>query len=167
MVKIDLIEAQIGQLLRQKNLKLALAESCTSGLISHRITNVPGSSDYFLGGLVAYSYEAKEVWLGVSRSTLEKYGAVSREAVLAMARGARSSLKQHFLIEKVIGLSVSGIAGPGGGMPDKPVGLVWIGLSSHNAENAWKYQWHGTREDNKIQSAQTALELLLDYLKNY
>jgi PncC family amidohydrolase len=143
-----LLEDQIGELLTHKGLKLALAESCTGGLISHRITNVAGSSGYFLGSLVSYSYEAKEEWLGVKQSTLMKYGAVSRETVIEMAQGARASLQKHFPMESIIGLSVSGIAGPGGGMPDKPVGTVWIGLSAAGKE----------------ESANKALKILLEYL---
>jgi PncC family amidohydrolase len=162
----DLLEVQIGELLARKGLKLALAESCTGGLISHRITNVAGSSGYFLGSLVSYSYEAKEAWLGVKQSTLMKYGAVSRETVIEMARGARASLKKHFPMENVIGLSVSGIAGPGGGMPDKPVGTVWIGLSAASKEDAWQFLWKGNREENKEQSANKALQILLEYLIN-
>ena len=161
----DLLEVQIGELLIQKGLKLILAESCTGGLISHRITNVAGSSEYFLGSLVSYSYETKEEWLGVRHSTISIYGAVSRETVLEMARGARNSLKKHFPIEGVIGLSVSGIAGPGGGTPDKPVGMVWIGLSAEGSEDAWQFLWKGTREENKAQSAQKALEILGEYLR--
>jgi nicotinamide-nucleotide amidase len=161
-----LLEVQIGELLLQKGLKLILAESCTGGLISHRITNVPGSSDYLLGSLVSYSYETKEEWLGVRHSTLSIYGAVSREIVIEMARGARASLKRFFPIKRVIGLSVSGIAGPGGGTPDKPVGMVWIGLSAEDKEEAWKFLWKGNRGENKEQSAQKALEILLEYLKN-
>jgi PncC family amidohydrolase len=159
-----LLEVQIGELLTHKGLKLALAESCTGGLISHRITNVAGSSGYFLGSLVSYSYEAKEAWLGVKQSTLMKYGAVSRETVIEMARGARASMQKHFPMENVIGLSVSGIAGPGGGMPDKPVGTVWIGLSAASKEDAWQFLWDGNREENKEQSANKALQILIEYL---
>ena len=166
MNKHHSLEEQIGDLLQRKNLKLTLAESCTGGLISHRITNISGSSDYFLGGLVSYSYEAKETWLGVGWEILEKYGAVSRETVLEMARGARKSLIRYFPIETVVGLSVSGIAGPSGGIPGKPVGLVWIGLSGSREENAWQYQWKGSRAENKAQSAQAGLQILLDYLNN-
>lgn len=159
------IEQTIGQLLLQKKLKLALAESCTGGLISHRLTNVPGSSEYFLGSLVTYSYEAKEEWLGVKAETLARFGAVSRETVLEMARGARFALAKRFPPEEVVGLSVSGIAGPGGGTPEKPVGTVWIGLSAPGCEHAWQFQWHATREVNKALSAQKALELLEQYLR--
>ncbi len=160
----DRLEVQIGELLTRRGLKLALAESCTGGLISHRITNVAGSSEYFLGSLVTYSYEAKEEWLGVKHATLQKYGAVSRETVIEMARGACISLKKHFPVGCVIGLSVSGIAGPGGGMADKPVGTVWIGLSAEGREDAWQFLWNGNREENKEKSTDKALQILLDYL---
>jgi PncC family amidohydrolase len=118
------LEAQIGPLLRKAGWKLATAESCTGGLIGHRVTEVPGSSDYFLGGFVAYAYEAKVASLGVSWDTLKAHGAVSRETVLEMARGARRVLGADLAI------SVSGIAGPGGAQPSKPVGTTWVGLST-------------------------------------
>ncbi|NTW08931.1 MAG: CinA family protein, partial [Anaerolineaceae bacterium] len=108
------LEVRLGHLLRARGFRLATAESCTGGLLADRITNVPGSSDYFVGGFTAYAYEAKVATLGVSWDTLHKFGAVSRETVLEMARGARSILKAD------IAISVSGIAGPGGGMPGKP-----------------------------------------------
>mgnify|MGYP000352193514 CR=1 FL=1 len=160
----EILEAQIGDWLRQRNLKLVVAESCTGGLIGHRITNIPGSSDYFLGGMIAYSYEAKERLLGVPHEMIARYGAVSRETVIEMARGARQVLADDFPIQHVIGLAVSGIAGPGGGIPGKPVGLVWIGLSTPEWDRAWKFIWHGNRVENKEQSAQAALQILLDYL---
>ena len=152
------LEVQVGVLLRQRGLKLAAAESCTGGLIGHRITNVAGSSDYYLGSVTAYAYEAKERLLGVAHDTLITYGAVSRETVLEMARGVRQALAAD------IGISVTGIAGPGGGMPGKPVGLVWIGLDAADGDWAFCYQWHGNRIENKDYSAQAALQLLLDYL---
>lgn len=152
------LEELIGRLLRQRAWKLAAAESCTGGLISHRITNVPGSSDYFLGGIVAYAYEAKEKLLGVDHNTLLTYGAVSRETVTAMARGARLALGAD------ISISVSGIAGPGGGMPNKPVGLTWIGLSTTEGEDARCYVWQGDRIQNKELSAGAALQFLVNYL---
>jgi nicotinamide-nucleotide amidase len=114
------IEVAVGKMLADKKLTLALAESCTGGLVGHRLTDVPGSSDYFLGGIVAYSYEAKEKLLGVHHDTLYDHGAVSPETAIEMARGARRVLGAD------IGLSVTGIAGPGGGLPDKTVGLVYI-----------------------------------------
>ena len=161
----EALEVQVGPLLRQTNLKLAAAESCTGGLIGHRVTNVPGSSEYYLGSIVAYSYEAKERWLGVKHDTLLTYGAVSQETVLEMARGVRNVFSPDFPMEKIIGISVSGIAGPGGGMPGKPIGLVWIGLSAAGLEKAYRFLWTGDRLKNKELSAEMALQLLLDYLQ--
>ncbi len=153
------LEVQVGELLRGLGLKLAAAESCTGGLISHLITNVPGSSNYYLGGVTAYAYEAKVRLLGVRWSTLEKYGAVSQETVLEMARGIRLALAAD------IGISVSGIAGPAGGTADKPVGYTWIGLSAPETDKAWNYIWPGDRLQVKEQSARQALQLLVDYLR--
>ena len=153
------LETEIGALLRSRGLKLATAESCTGGLIADRITDVAGSSDYFLGGVVAYAYEAKVAVLGVSWDTLRAHGAVSRETVLEMARGACQALGAD------LALSVSGIAGPGGGMPDKPVGTTWIGLVTPQAEWARHFVWDGDRIQNKALSADAALQMLLDYLK--
>ena len=153
------LESRIGSLLRERGGTLALAESCTGGLISNRITNVPGSSDYFLGGIVAYAYQAKVDLLGVSWETLNMHGAVSREVVLEMAEGARKSLKAK------LGASVSGIAGPDGGSPDKPVGTVWIAVAA--PEGAWTREFHfsGTREAIKSASADVTLQIILDYLE--
>lgn len=159
------VEYQVGERLRRLGWKLVAAESCTGGLIGHLLTNVPGSSDYFLGSLVSYAYEAKEHWLGVKRETLERYGAVSEEVVLEMARGARRSLSAAFPLDDLVAISVSGVAGPGGGSPDKPVGLVWIGLSAPGFETARRFTWQGTREENKEYSALQALRLLLDFLQ--
>lgn len=160
-----LLEEQIGILLRDKGMKLTLAESCTGGLIGHRVTNIPGSSDYYLGSLTAYAYEVKESILGVKHQTLQQYGAVSRETVLEMAVGVRNALAGDFPLESIVGISVSGIAGPGGGMPEKPVGTVWIGMSVVEGDWAWKFSWPGNRIQNKEDSAQAALQLLLLYLE--
>jgi len=153
------IENQIGDLLRQRGYKLAVAESCTGGLVGHRITNVAGSSDYFTGGVIAYAYEAKVKLLGVSWDTLKTFGAVSRETVLEMAAGVRQSL------EADIAISASGIAGPGGGLPDKPVGTIWIGLAASDGKWARVLHFPGDREQNKAAAAVAALTLLLDYLQ--
>jgi PncC family amidohydrolase len=158
------IEYTIGNLLNQQKKKLMVAESCTGGLIGHRITNVPGSSEYYLGSITAYAYEAKESLLGVKHETLMTYGAVSRETVIEMAFGIRQSLSGHFPMDTLIGLSVSGIAGPGGGMPGKPVGLVWFGLSTPQGDHAWEFTWQGNRIENKIISAQQGLQIIQDYL---
>ena len=149
------LEEQIGHALMHRGWTVALAESCTGGLIGHRLTNVPGSSAYFLGSIVAYAYEAKEHLLGVRHQTLYEHGAVSRETAIEMARGARRSLSAD------VGLSVTGIAGPGGGLPDKPVGLTWVGLSQRDRDQAERFVWSGDRLTNKEQSAEAALILLL------
>jgi PncC family amidohydrolase len=155
----ELIEMSIGGLLRQKKLKLAVAESCTGGLVSDRITNVPGSSDYFMGGIVAYAYEAKVKLLGVSWDTLAAHGAVSRQVALEMARGARQAL------ETDLAVSVSGIAGPGGETDEKPVGTTWIGLSTPEGEWARGFCWQGNRLENKAASAEAVLQIVADYLQ--
>jgi nicotinamide-nucleotide amidase len=153
------LEIQVGQLLSVRGLRLVLAESCTGGLLGSRISDVPGSSEYFLGGVVAYAYEAKADLVGVSWDTLNTKGAVSRETVLEMARGVRQRMKAD------IGVSVSGIAGPGGGTPEKPVGTTWIGLAAEDGEWAKTYQFSGDREENKISAVDAALTLLLNYLQ--
>jgi PncC family amidohydrolase len=155
------LEIQAGKLLQERGLKLVLAESCTGGLLGSRITDVPGSSEYFLGGVIAYAYEAKVAMLGVSWDTLNTKGAVSRETVLEMARGARAALSGD------VAIAVSGIAGPGGGTPEKPVGTTWIGLATAEGEMAQLFHFSaGDREKNKVQAADAALQLLLDYLQN-
>ncbi len=155
---MEQLEIQVGNKLREKSLKLATAESCTGGLIASRITDIPGSSDYFLGGVVSYAYEAKVALLGVSWDTLHAYGAVSRETVLEMARGARK------ILDADIAVSVSGIAGPAGGLPNKPVGTTWIGLSARDGEWARVFYFKGDRLQNKSSSADAALQMLKDYL---
>ena len=128
-------------------------------MVGHRITNIPGSSQYYLGSVTAYAYEAKVRLLGVRWATLEKFGAVSSETVLEMANGVRMALNAE------VGMSVSGIAGPDGGTPEKPVGLVWIGLSALDYEKAWQFVWDGDRLKNKELSAEATLKILVDYLE--
>ncbi|MDO9085578.1 MAG: CinA family protein [Anaerolineaceae bacterium] len=159
------LEEEIKPLISQNNHKLVFAESCTGGLISHRVTNVAGSSEYYLGGVCAYAYEAKRSLLGVKAKTLEKYGAVSRETVIEMSNGVRKLFSKEFPIEKIIGISISGIAGPGGGLPEKPVGLVWVSLSSDQGCWAWKKIFGGNRIENKEMSSDFALSILLNYLR--
>ena len=118
------LETQIGEKLRAHGLRLAVAESCTGGLIGHRLTNIPGSSTYYMGSVTAYAYEAKVRLLGVTWETLEKHGAVSAETVSELALGVRRALAAD------VGIAVSGIAGPGGGTLEKPVGLVWMAAST-------------------------------------
>lgn len=153
------LEIEVGRLLHERGLKLVLAESCTGGLLGSRITDVSGSSEYFLGGVIAYAYEAKADILGVSWDTLNTKGAVSRETVLEMAKGIRNLMKAD------VAVSVSGIAGPGGGTPEKPVGTTWIGLVAQDAKWAKLYQFSQDREGNKIAAVDAALNLLLDYLR--
>ncbi len=153
------IEAQVGVIIRERGLKLATAESCTGGLVADRLTNVPGSSDYFVGAIVAYAYEAKVALLNVSWDTLRAYGAVSSETVLEMARGACKALSAD------IAISISGIAGPGGGLPSKPVGTTWFGLVTPDGEWSFLRQFEGDRVQNKLQASEVALELLVQYLR--
>jgi PncC family amidohydrolase len=153
------LEIEIGQLLRKHGLKFASAESCTGGLIAHRVTNVPGASDYFLGGIVAYANQVKVGLLNVSPQTLAEHGAVSRETALEIARGVR------WLLNADLAVSASGVAGPGGGTPEKPVGTVWIGLAAPDGEWAQLFRFPSDREQNKALSAEAALELVYAYLK--
>jgi PncC family amidohydrolase len=155
----ETLEDVLGELLRARGWRLAVAESCTGGLVGHRITNIPGSSTYYMGSITAYAYEAKVRLLGVQWTTLENYGAVSKQVAIEMARGVRRALAAD------IGMSVSGIAGPGGGTADKPVGLTCFGLSTAIDELAWQIIWKGDRVANKEQSAEYTLMLLVEYLR--
>lgn len=152
-------EESLGALLRQRHLTLALAESCTGGLIAHRVTNVAGSSAYFLGGLVSYANDAKERLLGVPTAILMAYGAVSDPTARAMARGARSTFRAD------LALAVTGIAGPGGGTTDKPVGLTYIALVAPDGEWVESHVWPGDRLAVKTNSADAAFSLAIRYLR--
>lgn len=152
------LEFLLGQLLTERKLTIAVAESCTGGLICHRLTNVPGSSTYFLGGVVAYAYDAKEDLLGVQHNTLYDHGAVSEATAREMARGVRRALGAD------IGVAVTGIAGPGGGLPGKPVGLTWIALSARSVDRANNFVWDSDREGNKALSAEAVLKMAVEYL---
>ncbi|WP_423225902.1 nicotinamide-nucleotide amidohydrolase family protein [Candidatus Amarolinea aalborgensis] len=153
------IEIKIGGLLSKLGLTLALAESCTGGQIGNRLTDVAGSSAYFLGSAVTYAYSAKEHVLGVDHNTLLSKGAVSAEVARQMAHGARRVFGAD------IAVSVTGIAGPGGGTPDKPVGLAHLHLSAPDAEWAERHVWQEDRVGNKRLSANAALALILRYLE--
>lgn len=154
-----ILEEVLHDHIHGRDLKLVTAESCTGGLVSDRITNVSGSSAYFPGGIVAYSYEAKASLLGVSWTTLNAHGAVSEEIVLEMARGARK------LFNADIAISVSGIAGPTGGTPEKPVGTTWFGLSTNDGEWSRHFISDGNRKENKHYSSEVALQFIIDYLE--
>lgn len=149
----------IGERLRSRGWRMATAESCTGGLVSHLVTNVSGSSDYFLGGVVAYSNPIKERLLGVPEAELLDHGAVSEPVALSMAEGARRRL------EAEVGVAVTGIAGPGGGTPEKPVGLTWIAVSTPDGSVARRYRWEGDREANKMEAALAALEQAIEMLE--
>jgi PncC family amidohydrolase len=153
------LEVVVGRLLREQGLTLALSESCTGGLVGHRVTNVPGSSDYYRGSIVAYASDVKEKLLNVRSETLANYGAVSEQTAREMARGARH------LIDADLGVSVTGIAGPTGGTQEKPVGLVYVGLVAPDGEWVERSVWEGDRWQNKAQSAEAALDLLRRYLE--
>jgi nicotinamide-nucleotide amidase len=157
------MEGTVGELLRGRGLRLATAESCTGGLIGSRITNVPGSSDYYLGGVVAYRNDLKEGLLGVSRTTLKMFGAVSEETACEMAAGARKRTGAD------VAVATTGIAGPGGGTAEKPVGTVAIALAAGEATGAehlqsQTYRLWGSREWVKVLTSQVALDWVRRYL---
>ena len=137
---------------------LATAESCTGGLLAHLLTEVPGSSEYFSGGIVCYTNEAKVTVAGVPRETLEAHGAVSAQVAVAMAEGVRARLGAD------VAVAVTGIAGPGGGSEAKPVGLTYVALADAAGHEVRRHLWHGDRHENKLASAEAALMLLLDRL---
>jgi nicotinamide-nucleotide amidase len=151
-------EIQLSQKLIRKKLTLGTAESCTGGTIASLITSVPGSSAYFNGGIVSYSNEVKCSVLGVSQSDLEEYGAVSEPVIIQMAVGARRILKTDCAI------ATSGIAGPDGGTPEKPVGTVWIAVSYKEKTVTRKFQFSGNREENILSSANAGMNMLLELL---
>ncbi len=145
-------------MLRQKGLTLGVVESATGGLISHRITNVPGSSDYYKGSITAYSNEIKIKVVGVSEASIHRYGAVSRQVAEAMAAGGRRVLAVD------ICLADTGIAGPGGATVKKPVGLFYLGLSHHGGAYSQRHAFCGDRERNKRSAAEAALSWLKECL---
>ena len=152
------LEQEVGDLLRQKGLTLGVVESATGGLISHLITNVPGSSDYYKGSVTAYSNEIKTKIVGVKEDTINKYGAVSNQVAEEMAQGGRKILGTD------ICLADTGIAGPTGATPEKPVGLFYIGLSHQSRTYSQKHIFQGNRQQNKRSAAETALGWLKQYL---
>jgi len=152
------LEQEVGDLLRQKGLTLGVVESATGGLISHLITNVPGSSDYYKGAITAYSNEVKIKIVGVKPDTINKYGAVSYQVAEEMAQGGRKILAAD------ICLADTGIAGPTGATPGKPLGLFYIGLSHKGGTFSQKHNFWGSREQNKLAAAQAALGWLKEYL---
>ena len=158
------LEAEIARLIREyqtktgKSLTIGTVESATGGRIADRITNVPGSSDYFRGSVVAYSNEVKARLLGVRQSTLDKHGAVSKQTALEMARGGRK------ILDVDICISDTGIAGPEGQGPGKPVGLFHLGLAAADMSLSQKHLFAGNRQENKQNAAEAALKMLHQYL---
>jgi nicotinamide-nucleotide amidase len=156
----DRMEEIVGNLLLENKYSIAVAESCTGGLISNRLTNVPGSSSYFTGGVVSYSNQSKIKLLNVNRETLENFGAVSEKTAREMVVGIQALFKSD------IGVSVTGIAGPGGGTDLKPVGLVYIGIKIHENEYVKQFTFTNSRDYNKRLSSQAALDLIRLELTN-
>lgn len=154
----DVMEGVVGRLLREQGATIAVAESCTGGLIAHRITEIPGSSDYFLQGIVAYSNQAKEALLGVPHSILEQIGPVSKETARYMAQGIRKSGKT------TLGLATTGIAGPTGGNAGNPVGRVFIALADKNMVEVEQYDFSGDRHEIKLVASEVALDGVRRYL---
>jgi len=155
----DTLEGKVASLLRRKNLTVSVAESCTGGLLSHRLTNIPGSSNYYYAGIVSYSNEAKSHFLGVLPQVIQERGAVSPEVAEGMAKGAREAANTD------LGVGITGIAGPTGGTPEKPVGLVYIALSTSDGEICQKFLFPGGRDEVKWKASQAALDLLRQYLQ--
>ncbi|MCS7196999.1 MAG: nicotinamide-nucleotide amidohydrolase family protein [Aquificaceae bacterium] len=152
------LEEVVGKLLKERGLKLATAESCTGGLLSARIVNVPGSSAYFVGGFVVYANELKMKLLSVDEEILKKYGAVSEEVCRQMAVGALEETDAD------IALAITGISGPGGGSPEKPLGLTYIALSTDREVFVKRVVFRGSRNENRFMATQWALEVLRRYL---
>ena len=155
---MSIIEREIGDLLRQKGMILGLVESATGGLISHRITNMPGSSDYYKGSVTAYSNETKARVVGVKQETIDSYGAVSAQVAEEMAEGGRK------LLAVEVCLADTGVAGPGGATEEKPVGLFYLGLSAKGKTYSRQHNFTGNREQNKQDAAEAALRWLKEYL---
>jgi len=152
------LEREVGNLLRQKGLTLGLVESATGGLISHLITSVPGSSDYYKGSVTAYSNQAKINLVGVREETIKEYGAVSSRVAEEMAQGGRR------ILDVDICPSDTGIAGPGGATDVKPVGLFYVGLSHKDGTYSRKHNFQGSRGQNKQKAAEAVLSWLKEYL---
>jgi nicotinamide-nucleotide amidase len=153
-------EEEMGKMLKDRGMSLGTVESATGGLISNLVTNIPGSSDYFKGAIVAYDNDVKVNVAGVLAGTIEKYGAVSPQVAEQMALGGRKLLKADLC------LSDTGIAGPGGATPQKPVGLFYVGLAHGNIAMSRKYIFNGSREQNKLSAARAALSWLKEYMKD-
>lgn len=149
------LAARVGERCQALAVRIATVESCTGGLIGHAMTEIPGSSAYYLGGFVTYSDEAKRTMVGVPAEVLEAHGAVSAQTAMAMATGGRDRTGAD------IGVAVTGIAGPDGGSPAKPVGLTYVAVADAAGCEVRRFAWTGSRAENKRASAEAALELVL------
>lgn len=154
-----LLEQQISELLIKQKRTLAITESCTGGLLGDTITNVSGSSNYFLGGIIVYHNKIKQNIVGVQETTIKKFGAVSEETVKELS----SNIRKMFGSD--IGIAITGIAGPMGGSVKKPVGFTWIGLATEKEIITRNFIWEGDRITNKKNSTQAALRMLKEFLK--
>jgi nicotinamide-nucleotide amidase len=155
---MDGLEYEIGERLRRRGLTLGSVESATGGLISHLVTNVPGSSDYYKGSVTSYSNEVKVAVIGVKRATLERYGSVSPQVAEEMAAGGRRLLGVDICVAD------TGIAGPGGATPGKAVGLFYIGLAHAGGVSSRRHEFRGGRQENKGSAAEAALGWVREYL---
>jgi PncC family amidohydrolase len=157
-VALSSLAARLQAVALERRLTVGTAESCTGGLIGHALTEIAGSSDYYLGGVVSYSNEVKVGLLGVPAVTIERHGAVSAQVAVAMAEGIRERIGCDF------GVAVTGVAGPTGGTEAKPVGLTYVAAAGPDGHEIRRHTWHGGRSANKEHSAAAALELLLQLL---
>jgi PncC family amidohydrolase len=156
---LSLLAARLQSLALERGLTLATAESCTGGLVGHAITENPGSSEFYLGGVVSYSDTVKIAQLGIAADLIAQHGAVSAEVATAMAVGVRERLRSDLAV------AVTGIAGPGGGTPAKPVGLTYVAVCGASGRDVRRHVWHGDRSENKQRSASAALELAIDFVE--
>lgn len=153
------LAVKVGERLMQVGMRLAVAESCTGGMLGEWVTSVPGSSEWFLGGVISYDNSVKESLLGVPIDVLREHGAVSEQSALAMSKGVLN------LVRADIAVSVTGVAGPGGGSAEKPVGLTYIAIAWPHGERAERHVWTGDRQENREQSARRALQMVLECLE--
>lgn len=152
------LEERLGELLQEKGLNISVAESCTGGFIAKTITDVPGASLYFEGGVVTYSNRSKSILLMVPEEVISKKGAVSKEVAEAMAKGVKERLGTD------IGLAVTGIAGPAGGTEEKPVGTVYIGLAIMDKVDVRHFIFKGTRDEVRTSTVEAAIQFVIDYM---
>lgn len=154
------LEVRLATALVERNLTLSTAESCTGGGLSHLLTEIPGASAFFLGGVIAYQNDVKIQWLGVPLETLTHHGAVSSQTAVAMAEGCRSRFKTD------IAVSITGIAGPSGGSAEKPVGLVYLAVAANRQTRVAEHRFSGNRERVRDQAIAAALKLILEAIKD-